>query len=63
MSVKNYYKVLYIKNLTNGNIEVVHDYFKYNNELQAMILYSRLKSYLEDNQNISIEYGLEAKSF
>lgn len=59
MSIKNYNKVIYIKNLTNGNIEVIHDFFKYNEEIQAQILYQRLKKYIEIGQNYAIEYGLE----
>ena len=59
MGIKNYHKVLYIKNLTNGNIEVIHDYFKYNEEIQAQILYQRLRNYVDIGQNFAIEYGLE----
>lgn len=42
-------KVLLIQNLTTGEIEPVNDYFCYhdNTILQGMILFSRLKPYID----------------
>jgi len=61
MSIKNYNKVIYIKNLTNGNIDPIHDYFKYDKGIKGEILWQRLDNYLENGQNIAFEYGLEVK--
>lgn len=59
MSVKNFSVNIIIKDLTRGNVEVIHDYFKYNDVLQMQILWQRLNGYLNDNQNFSVEYMRE----
>lgn len=59
MSIKNFNSVIYIKNLINGNIEVIHDFYKYNEKIQAQILYQRIEPYLNEGINFAIEYGLE----
>lgn len=59
MSIKNYNTCIIIKELTRGNTEVIHDYFKYNNQLKAEILFQRLNDYLEDNKNFVIEFTKE----
>lgn len=63
MSIKNYSIVILIKNLTTGDIEPIHDYFKYDKGIQEEILHSRINKYLQDNQNFSIEYVREVNNY
>ncbi len=63
MSIRNYNIVILIKNLTTGDIEPVHDYFRYDKGIQEEMLHRRLDKYLQDNQNVAIEYVKEVDKY
>lgn len=56
MSVKDYLTTIIIKDI-NGEVEVIHDFYKYNNELQQLMLYERLHDRIKNNNDFYITYG------